>query len=102
MSIEYISFGDSAALQNRGYPTNTSKRAMPTEIETSSGVCTPRYILDSGTRMHMAIDAILTQSVLLARAMPPKSPTDVWVCPLGKEYPVAPSRADSTIVKFGS
>ena len=25
-----------------------------------------------------------------------------WVCPLGKEYPVAPARADSTMVKEGS
>ena len=34
-------------------------------------------------------------------AMHPKVATAFWECPLGKEYPSAPARADSTMVKSG-
>ena len=36
------------------------------------------------------------------RATPPNTPTALWVWPLGKLYPAAPSRAASTMVKSGS
>ena len=48
------------------------------------------------------MQAMRSQSRPVNRATPPKKPTAVWVCPLGKLYPAASARADSTMVKPGS
>ena len=65
-------------------------------------MCTPRYIrlkaMSTASTMHTTRSTTLP----VHRAMPPYSDTAFCVCPLGKEYPVAPARAGSTMVNSGS
>ena len=76
--------------------------AITRDTPTSSGVCTPRYIrlkaISTASTMHTTRSSLLP----VHRAMPPYSATAFCVWPLGKEYPVAPARAGSTMVKSGS
>ena len=48
------------------------------------------------------MQAILSQGFFVITAGTPSEDMTACVCPLGKEYPEAASRADSTIVKLGS
>ena len=72
------------------------------DTPTSAGVWTPRYILDTLTRTSRTRHTHRSHHRRVNRATPPNTPTALWVWPLGKLYPAAPSRADSTMVKWGS
>ena len=58
--------------------------AMAAATTTSSGVCTPIYIRDKGTKMAITMAPMRTNLFFVVYAMLPKVPTELWVWPLGK------------------
>ena len=75
---------------------------MASATPTSSGVWTPRYIRLKQISTITARHAHRSHGLLVYRAVPPNSVTAFCVWPLGNEYPDAPARALSTMVKSGS
>ena len=71
--------------RKNGYMTKTSTVPTISDTPTSSGVCTPTYILENAVSAISSTNTILSAVLLEYLAGAPKTAKAFCVCPLGKE-----------------